>query len=141
MRQSIQEWTKWNLWKTAFKTFKVIWSAQADHVTSNFLKAVFHKIYLVHSWILCPMYVWPFSRHQELKGYTEGTMHKILAISIFSGPHIIGLLLFVHLIEMTIKSKYFAQSTCNLVRVSCLRSLSYWSHYHVMWLSWCHYQK
>ena len=21
---------------------------------SNFLKAVFHKIYLVHSWILCP---------------------------------------------------------------------------------------
>ena len=24
--QSIQEWTKWNLWKTAFKKFKVIWS-------------------------------------------------------------------------------------------------------------------
>ena len=23
---------------------------------SNFLKAVFHKIYLVHSWILCPIY-------------------------------------------------------------------------------------
>ena len=29
--QSIQEWTKWNLWKTAFK-----------------------KFYLVYSWILCP---------------------------------------------------------------------------------------
>ena len=27
MGQSIQEWTKWNLWKTAFKKFEVIWSA------------------------------------------------------------------------------------------------------------------
>ena len=25
-----------------------------DHIPSNFLKAVFHKFYLVHSWILCP---------------------------------------------------------------------------------------
>ena len=31
--QSIQEWAKWNLWKIAFK-----------------------KSYLVHSWILCPIY-------------------------------------------------------------------------------------
>ena len=23
--------------------------------SSNFLKAVFHKIYLVHSWVLCPI--------------------------------------------------------------------------------------
>ena len=23
LRQSIQEWTKWNLWKTAFKKFEV----------------------------------------------------------------------------------------------------------------------
>ena len=30
--QNIHEWTKWNLWKTAFK-----------------------KFYLVHSWILCPI--------------------------------------------------------------------------------------
>ena len=25
--QSIQEWTKWDLWKTAFKKFEGIWSA------------------------------------------------------------------------------------------------------------------
>ena len=31
MGQSIQEWTKWNLWKTTFK-----------------------KLHSVHSWILCP---------------------------------------------------------------------------------------
>ena len=29
---------------------------QADHITSNFLKAVFHKFYLVHSWIPWPIY-------------------------------------------------------------------------------------
>ena len=28
MAQSIQEWTKWNLWKTAFKKFEVTWSAK-----------------------------------------------------------------------------------------------------------------
>ena len=44
MGQSIQEWTKWNLWKSA------------DHITSNLLKAVFHKFHLVHSWMLCPKY-------------------------------------------------------------------------------------
>ena len=27
---------------------------QVNHIPSNFLKAVFHKFYLVHSWILCP---------------------------------------------------------------------------------------
>ena len=27
MRQSIQEWTKLNLWRTVFKKFEVIWSA------------------------------------------------------------------------------------------------------------------
>ena len=32
--QGVQEWTKQNLWKTAFKKFEVI-------CTSNFLKAVF----------------------------------------------------------------------------------------------------
>ena len=43
MRQSIQEWTKENLWNITFKIFEVMWSAGADHITSNFLKAVFHK--------------------------------------------------------------------------------------------------
>ena len=38
-------------WKTAFKKLEVIWSAEADHITSNFLKAVFHKFYFVHSGI------------------------------------------------------------------------------------------
>ena len=28
---------------------------KADHVPSIFVKAVFHKFYLVHSWILCPI--------------------------------------------------------------------------------------
>ena len=35
------------MWKTAFKKFEVIWSAYAYHITSNYLKAVFHKFYLV----------------------------------------------------------------------------------------------
>ena len=35
-----------------------IWSdmvclSRPDHITSKFLKAVFHKFHLVHSWILC----------------------------------------------------------------------------------------
>ena len=37
------------MWKTAFKKFEVIWSAKADHITSDFLKAVFHKSYLFRS--------------------------------------------------------------------------------------------
>ena len=49
MGQSIQEWTKYNLWKTTFKKIEAICSASADHITSNFLKAFFHKFYLVHS--------------------------------------------------------------------------------------------
>ena len=28
--------------------------SKADHTPSNFWKAVFHKFYLVDSWILCP---------------------------------------------------------------------------------------
>ena len=48
--QGIQEWTRWSLWKTAFKSFEVIWSAKH---TSN-LKVVFHKFYLDHSWIPWP---------------------------------------------------------------------------------------
>ena len=30
---------------------------KADRTPSNFLKAVFHKFHLVHSWILCPIYI------------------------------------------------------------------------------------
>ena len=39
------------MWKIAFKKLDVIWSAKSDYAISNFLKAVFHKFYLVHSWI------------------------------------------------------------------------------------------
>ena len=51
--QSIQEWTKENLWQTAFKKFEGVWSAwyglpKAEHTPSNFVKAVFHKFYLDH---------------------------------------------------------------------------------------------
>ena len=34
----------------------VTFSTEADHIPSNFLKSVFHKFYLFHSWILCPKY-------------------------------------------------------------------------------------
>ena len=47
--QSIQGWTKQNIWKTTFKKFEGIWSAKADHIPLVFLKAVFHRFYLVHS--------------------------------------------------------------------------------------------
>ena len=30
---------------------------QANHIISHFLKAVFHKFYLVHSWIPWPIYI------------------------------------------------------------------------------------
>ena len=49
MGRGIQELTKKNLWKTAFKKFEVICSASVDHIASTFLKAVFHKFRLVHS--------------------------------------------------------------------------------------------
>ena len=41
MGQSIQEWTKYNLWKTAFKKFEVIWSAGI--IPSTY---VYHRFYL-----------------------------------------------------------------------------------------------
>ena len=41
--------------ETAFKKIEMIRSASADHINSNFLKAVFHKFYLLHSWILRPI--------------------------------------------------------------------------------------
>ena len=49
MTMHIQEWTNENLWKTTFKKIGVIWSALTEHITSSFLKVVFHKFSLVHS--------------------------------------------------------------------------------------------
>ena len=65
--QSIQEWIKRSLWKTAFKKFEVMWCAKADYITSNFLKAVFNKFHLVHSGIHCPNYLrdHPYSAYSK----------------------------------------------------------------------------
>ena len=48
MRQSIPEWTKYNLWKTAFTKFECL----KKHTTSNFLKAVFHRFPVLTSKLL-----------------------------------------------------------------------------------------
>ena len=47
--QSIQEWTKQNLLKTSLKKFQGHALLQVDHPPPNFVKAVFHKFYLLHS--------------------------------------------------------------------------------------------
>ena len=39
--------------KTADKEIEMIWSALMDHITSNFLKAVYHNLYLVCLLALC----------------------------------------------------------------------------------------
>ena len=53
------------MWKIAFKKFEGLCSAKADHITTwKFLKAVFHKFYLVHSWILCPIVRTPSNIHE-----------------------------------------------------------------------------
>ena len=45
------------------KNLKCYGLSKADHTHSNFLKAIFYKFYLVHSWILCPKNWWrPQSR-------------------------------------------------------------------------------
>ena len=43
------------MWKTAFKKFELMWHTLAYHINLNFLKTVFQKFYLVHSWILRPI--------------------------------------------------------------------------------------
>ena len=42
----------------SFWKFDMIWSVLTDHITSNFLNGVFHKFYLVHSWIPCLTCEW-----------------------------------------------------------------------------------
>ena len=51
--QNIQEWTKKNWWKTAFRRFEVIWTVKTGHITSDFLKAVFQNFSLVHFEMHC----------------------------------------------------------------------------------------
>ena len=48
--------TSWNLFKIQISTqTDHLKLRKADHTLSNILKAVFHKFYLVHSWILFPV--------------------------------------------------------------------------------------
>ena len=47
-------------------------------ILSNFLQAVFHKLYLVHSWILCPIYVHnPFNPFHLSVAFHIETSHLI----------------------------------------------------------------
>ena len=82
MGQSIQEWTKWNLWKTAFKKFKVIWSAQADHITSNFLKALFHSLIL---WIQAAILEYFVLNHHLLINTSVSVISWYDYLSTFAG--------------------------------------------------------
>ena len=58
--------------KTAFKKFEGIWSA--------FLKADFHKFYLVHSWRLCPI----CSRSHDSNTAWKGSKYGVFSWSVFS---------------------------------------------------------
>ena len=44
------------IWIQVFKNGSSKRPVRVDHNLSNFVNAVFHKFYLVHSWILCPKY-------------------------------------------------------------------------------------
>ena len=43
--------------KILLNTLSRLTILKVDHILSVFLKAVFHKVYLVHSWILCLKYI------------------------------------------------------------------------------------
>ena len=48
MEQSIQEWITWNLWKTAFKKFEVIWSLWSKWYGLCFYILQYFVPYLLH---------------------------------------------------------------------------------------------
>ena len=50
----------------------------ADDIPWNFLKAVFHKIYLVHSWILGPIFIFSFSTICILCSATQISIMNII---------------------------------------------------------------
>ena len=56
LQQSIH---KWNLRKTAFKKFEVVCMVCLSR-PYHFKKTAFHKLHLVHSWILGPIFSWIF---------------------------------------------------------------------------------
>ena len=71
------------MWKTAFKKNEGIWSAQADHVTSNLLKSAFHKLYSVHFWILCSYWLTGIIHINPFSVYSLLYFHPSNFFSIF----------------------------------------------------------
>ena len=63
------------MWKTAFEKFDGIGSAKSHHSPSIFLKIVFHKFCLVHSWILCPVQLF-FSKISGCSSGEKWLHHK-----------------------------------------------------------------
>ena len=73
-------------------TFK---QTPADHITSNFLKAVFHNFFLVHSWIICPIFYYrygifflPFNSRESIEVLHGKKQISIMLLnnSIFFSP-------------------------------------------------------
>ena len=71
--------------KRAFKNLKGYGLPKPDHIPSVFLKAVFHKFYLVHSWIFCPKYC------AGLLGYAR------IWHSVFFNPHSFSMYVYMNI--------------------------------------------
>ena len=56
-------------------------SAWADHIPSNFLKDVFHKFYLVHSWIICPISIWFLAPYGTILNHTSTFFYVLVALN------------------------------------------------------------
>ena len=66
----------------------------ADDITSNFLQAVFHKVYLIHSWILCPIWYINPSHATIIFLYTLKTSDNFLFYTPWKHQKAIGFLVF-----------------------------------------------
>ena len=71
--------------KRAFKNLKGYGLPKPDHIPSVFLKAVFHKFYLVHSWIFRPKYC------AGLLGYAR------IWHSVFFNPHSFSMYVYMNI--------------------------------------------
>ena len=64
---------------------------EADHTSSNFLKAIFHKFYLVFSWILWPIYKLPQKMRSETRHNinedikTSKSLHRLMEMPVKYG--------------------------------------------------------
>ena len=53
----------------------------ADYISSNFLKATFHKLYLIHSWVLCLILLWlslECNIYSDNKMFPQSNIHNSL---------------------------------------------------------------